>query len=155
MSRRTINNDSISQSLWNLGGTRFYCSRLSLGTNAPGTAPATVAATTKQLPKLAVTVAVQESSGQDRENVEDLLMIELGNQPFLQVVDRQAIQAVMKEHAIALTNLGDAKNAACLGQVCRGGLPPARSGGKENSGDPIGRGGYWPGEAGGTSRADR
>ena len=36
-------------------------------------------------------------------------MIELANQPFLQLVDRQAIQAVLKEHAIALSNLNDTK----------------------------------------------
>ena len=74
---------------------------------------------TKQLPRLAVAAAVQESSGQDRENVEDLLMIELENQPFLQLVDRQALQAVMKEHAIALTNQADTKDAIALGKFAR------------------------------------
>ena len=57
-----------------------------------------------------------EPTGQSRENVEDLLMVELGNQPFLKLVDRQALQAVMKEHAIALSKVGDTKNAIALGK---------------------------------------
>ncbi len=43
-------------------------------------------------------------------------MIELANQPFLQLVDRQAMHAVLKEHAIALSNLSDTKNALALGK---------------------------------------
>ena len=70
----------------------------------------------KPLPKLAVVTVVQEITGPDRENIEDLLLIELGHQPFLQLVDRQALQTVMKEHAIALTNPGDASSAIALGK---------------------------------------
>lgn len=69
-----------------------------------------------RLPRLAVAASVQESTGQSRENVEDLLMIELGNQPFLQLVDRQTLQAVMKEHAIALTNQANMKDSLALGK---------------------------------------
>ena len=50
----------------------------------PAATPASVASAARQLPRLAVATSVQESTGQSRENVEDLLMIELGNQPFLQ-----------------------------------------------------------------------
>ena len=77
----------------------------------------------KPLPKLAVVTVVQEITGPDRENIEDLLLIELGHQPFLQLVDRQALQTVMKEHAIALTNPGDAEQRDCPGQVRRSRLP--------------------------------
>ncbi len=68
------------------------------------------------LPKLAVVTAVHDKGDDDRQNIEDLLTIELGNQPFLQLVDRQALQAVMKEHSIALTNPGDAQSALSLGK---------------------------------------
>ena len=70
----------------------------------------------RPLPKLAVVTAVRESAEQGTKNVEDLLMIELGNQSFVQLVDRQALQAVMREHAIALTNQTDAQSAAALGR---------------------------------------
>jgi len=70
----------------------------------------------RQLPTLAVVTAVQEPAQQSHKNVEDLLMIELGNQSFLQLVDRQTLQAVMKEHAIALTNQADPKAATTLGK---------------------------------------
>ncbi len=59
---------------------------------------------------------MQDAGGQNRQNVEDLLTIELGNQPFLQLVDRQALEAVAKEHAIALTNQTDAKDTIALGK---------------------------------------
>jgi len=69
-----------------------------------------------RLPTLAVTVSAQALDASSRENVEDLLLLELGNQPFLQLVDRRMIEAVMKEHAIALSNRGDMKNAIALGK---------------------------------------
>ncbi|NLX99214.1 MAG: hypothetical protein GXY83_24010 [Rhodopirellula sp.] len=78
--------------------------------------PSPASSTIQSLPKLAVVTAVQESLGQDRENLEDLLMIELGNQPFLQLVDRQALRAIMREHAIALSNQADANDVIALGK---------------------------------------
>ena len=47
-------------------------------------------------PKLAVVISAEEAGGQNRENLEDLLMIELANQPFLQLVDRNHLGAIMK-----------------------------------------------------------
>jgi hypothetical protein len=70
----------------------------------------------KRLPRLAVAVSAQEPGGQNVENLEDLLMVELANQPFLKLVDRQAIHAVLKEHAIALSNLNNKKSALALGK---------------------------------------
>ena len=70
----------------------------------------------RKLPKLAVVTASREPAEQGSKNVEDLLMIALGNQSFVQLVDRQAIQAVMREHAIALTNQADPQSAVALGK---------------------------------------
>ncbi|NLX99213.1 MAG: hypothetical protein GXY83_24005 [Rhodopirellula sp.] len=75
-----------------------------------------VRSATDALPRLAVVAVVHESSGHDRQILEDLLMIELGNQPFLQLVDRQTLQAVMKEHAIALGNRADTNDMIALGK---------------------------------------
>jgi len=80
------------------------------------TAPSPAVLPNQHAPRLAVTVSVPPASEQNTENWEDLLMIELANQPFLQLVDRQALHAVMKEHAIALSNLSDTKNALALGK---------------------------------------
>lgn len=77
---------------------------------APPNAPA------KRLPTLAVTVAVEGPRGESRENVEDLLLVELAHQPYLQLVDRQALASIMKEHAIALSNLGERQNSLALGK---------------------------------------
>ena len=84
------------------------------GHAAPPSSPSRPAA--RPLPKLAVAALVQEPAAQDQKNIEDLLTIELGNQPFLQLVDRQALQAVMKEHAIVLGNQMDPKGAMALGK---------------------------------------
>ena len=84
------------------------------GHAAPPSSPSRPAA--RPLPKLAVAALVQEPAAQDQKNIEDLLTIELGNQPFLQLVDRQALQAVMKEHAIVLSNQMDPKGAMALGK---------------------------------------
>ena len=98
---------------------------VTLAQNAPAEKPAGAPASspTKQLPTLAVIGSVDETAGQgarpgglDRENMEDLLAMELGQQPFFKLVDRQAFQAVMKEHAVALSNLSDAKSASVLGK---------------------------------------
>jgi len=90
-----------------IGGSAWAQSR-------PASSPAISADQRK--PKLAVAVSAQEPDAPSQENLEDLLMIELANQPFLQLVDRQAMHAVMKEHAIALSNLNDTKNALALGK---------------------------------------
>lgn len=78
--------------------------------------PEVLQSAARPLPKLAVVTAVRESTELGTKNVEDLLMIELGNQSFVQLVDRQALQAVMREHAIALTSQTDAQSAATLGR---------------------------------------
>jgi hypothetical protein len=67
-------------------------------------------------PTLAVTVSGQATNAPSRANVEDVLIGELGNQPFMQLVDRERIEAVLKEHAIALSNPGDMKNTIALGK---------------------------------------
>ena len=92
----------------------FLAGGVTLGLYAPAASSAD--ASSKHRPTLAVAVSAQQASGQNGENLEELLMIELANQPFLQLVDRQAIHAVMTEHAIALSNLNDAKNALALGK---------------------------------------
>ncbi len=124
--------------LWMAAALAIFLERAPLWAQSEPERPARCSA---PLPKLAVVAVVQEPSGQegansrnsrrpekgrasetqdsaghDRENVEDLLAIELGNQPFLQLVDRQALQAVMKEHAISLTNLSDPNSALSLGK---------------------------------------
>lgn len=73
-----------------------------------------------QRPALAIIISMGETASSDflpcRHNLEDFLMIELANQPFLQLVDRQALQAVLKEHAISQSNLADVKNAPAIGK---------------------------------------
>jgi hypothetical protein len=79
-----------------------------------------------QRPALAVIASVDEMLPQEieplrtsREDLEDLLVMEIGNQPFLKLVDRQSLAAVMKEHAIALSNLGEANKAVALGKFAK------------------------------------
>ena len=69
-----------------------------------------------RLPTLAVTVSAQSLDASKRENVEDLLMIELGNQRFLALVDRQNIRAILREQTIALSNANDTASAVALGK---------------------------------------
>ena len=71
----------------------------------------------QHMPTLAVAVSSPGPNEPDRKDVEDLLMIELANQPFLKLVDRQAIHAVMQEHAITLGNLNDRTSALTLGKL--------------------------------------
>jgi hypothetical protein len=92
---------------------------LSLGNAAyaeNGPSPSAAVLPNKHKPRLALTVSPPPAAEQDAANWEDLLAIELANQPFLQIVDRQALNAVLKEHAIALSNLNDPKNALALGK---------------------------------------
>ncbi len=79
-------------------------------------APPSTISPIERLLRLAVTVTAEKPDGDGQENVEDLLMIELGNQRFLTLVDRQNIQAALKEHAIALSNLKDTTDAVALGK---------------------------------------
>jgi curli biogenesis system outer membrane secretion channel CsgG/tetratricopeptide (TPR) repeat protein len=82
----------------------------------PAAVPAPAALPGKQKPKLAVTVSATPANERNRENWEDLLMVELANQPFLQIVDRQALHAVLKEHAIDMSALNDTKKVLALGK---------------------------------------
>ena len=97
-----------------LAALTLFVAGTTCGQSAPAASPA--ASPAKHKPSLAVTVSTQQDVGQSGENLEDLLMIELANQPFLQLVDRHATQAVLKEHAIALANMTDTKNALALGK---------------------------------------
>ncbi len=128
----------------------FLAGGVTLGQNTPAASP--TATPNQHKPKLAVAVSAQEPNALNQENLEDLLMIELANQPFLQLVDRSAIHAVMKEHAIALSNLNDTKNVLTLGKFAGADFLLRRSAGKEQGGDPTGRGGHRAGEVGGAGR---
>jgi len=74
------------------------------------------AQTAPRLPTLAVAVAVQDEAARKDESLDDLLTVELSHQSVLQIVDRQKMQDVLKEHAIALGNTGNTKNAVALGK---------------------------------------
>ncbi|NLE39926.1 MAG: hypothetical protein GX621_18055, partial [Pirellulaceae bacterium] len=74
-------------------------------------APSPTASPSAHKPKLAVTFATQETEGQCRENLEDLLTVELASQPFLELVDRQMLREIIKEHTIALANLNETGRA--------------------------------------------
>ena len=78
--------------------------------------PTPVAKPSAHKPALAVTVSTQQVNGQNNESLEDLLMIEMANQSVLQIVDRQKLQAVLKEQATALSNVGNTQNAIALGK---------------------------------------
>ena len=67
------------------------------------------------LPTLAMTV-VAEGNQQQKDSFDDLLAVELSHQSVLRIVDRQKMQTILKEHAIALTNIGNAQNAIALGK---------------------------------------
>jgi hypothetical protein len=73
----------------------------------------------ERLPKLAVTVSAEKLDAKNLADMEDLLIVELGNQRFLQLVDRKNLQTILKEHAFVLNNLNDAKNAAALGKFAQ------------------------------------
>lgn len=81
-----------------------------------GPAPSAAVLPNMHKPRLALTVFLPPADGENAANWEDLLLIELANQPFLEIVDRQALQAVLKEHAIALSNLSDPQKAVALGK---------------------------------------
>ena len=98
----------------NVAGPDAVCRRRILGTKCA--AASLDNSSSKHKPTLAVTVAVQQTSDLYPENLEDLLMVEMANQSFLQLVDRQAIHAVIKEHAIALSNLHNADSVLALGR---------------------------------------
>ena len=95
------------------------------GQTAPAVGAASVlnASSAVQCPTLAVIGSVDDTTtpnsksiGPSQKDLEDLLVMEVGNQPFLKLVDRQSLEAVMKEHSVALSNLGDANKAAALGK---------------------------------------
>ena len=67
------------------------------------------------LPTLAMTV-VAEGNQQQKDSFDDLLAVELSHQSVLRIVDRQKMRAILKEHAIALSNIGNAQNAIALGK---------------------------------------
>jgi curli biogenesis system outer membrane secretion channel CsgG len=81
-----------------------------------GPAPSAAVLPNMHKPRLALAVFLPPADGENAANWEDLLLIELANQPFLEIVDRQALQAVLKEHAIALSNLSDPQKAVALGK---------------------------------------
>jgi len=105
---------------------RLFMALIALLVAAPAGAQSVPAgpATPDRPPTLAVvtsddTTAAENppaSSESVRRDLEELLVLEIGNQRFLQLVDRQSLAAVLKEHAIALASLGDAKNAIVLGK---------------------------------------
>jgi len=72
----------------------------------------------QQLPTLAVSITAEKNSQQIAE-FDDVLTVELSNQSVLQIVDRQKLQAVLKEHAVALTNVKDTQQAIALGKFVR------------------------------------
>jgi len=85
-------------------------------TSAAAEAPPSTVSPARQLPRLAVTVSAEKSDAKNRENLEDLLTVELGNQRFLTLMDRQNLQAILREHAIALSNVKDTASAVALGK---------------------------------------
>jgi hypothetical protein len=97
----------------------FAASVVLVGSAVPAQSAPAVNAANRHKPKLAVAVSAQEPGGQNVANLEDLLMIELANQPFLQLVDRQAMQKLLREHAVALSNLSGAQNALALGRFAQ------------------------------------
>ncbi len=76
----------------------------------PVTSPA------RQLSTLAVTVVAEDAEGRKAGNLDDLLAVEMSNQSVLRIVDRQKIQAVLKEHTITLSNAGNTQTAIALGK---------------------------------------
>ncbi len=76
-----------------------------------------VGGSAKHVPTLALVGSVRGTGGSSREDLEDLMVVEFGNQPFLHLVERRAIGAILKEHVIALSGLGDTKNAVALGKL--------------------------------------
>ena len=86
------------------------------GTSPVANAPPSTVSPAARLPRLAVTVSAEKPDGKNRENLEDLLMVELGNQRFLTLVDRQNIRAILREQTIALSNANDTASAVALGK---------------------------------------
>jgi hypothetical protein len=87
---------------------------VTLGPHLPTAWPAE--SSEKSRPALAVTVVAEEGQQRQGENIDDLLAVEMSNQSLLEIVERQRIQAVLKEHAIALSNAGNTQNAIALGK---------------------------------------
>jgi hypothetical protein len=67
-----------------------------------------------RLRSLAVTVVAKDDPRRIGQSIDDLLAVEMARQSLLQIVDRQRMQAVLKEHAISLGNTCNAKNAIAL-----------------------------------------
>ncbi len=128
------------------------------GHAAPPSSPLRPAA--RPLPKLAVAALVQEPAAQDQKNIEDLLTIELGNQPFLQLVRSPGPSGSHEgtRHRPEQPDGSERGNGA--GQVRRGRLSPLRSRGQRQwsrnaaqSDGPVGRSGHRSGESRRSSRA--